>query len=370
MPAPRRAAASASSHASRSSNCPGSINAVGHVLVGGEGQRRAWPVGEHEGDAPCPAATPLPGTQRAQVRALARHADRDACVIPGRAALRLPHSGHRAPLPARTSPISHASIPCPASNSSATGTAAGSSTTAKPMPQLNVARSSVLDMPAARATRSKSTGWGHAAGRTSTPRSSPTARGRLRAMPPPVTWASPPRRICRRRSSATRSTTAGAYSRVGVSSSSSSGSRPSSMRRRIEREAVRVQARARQADDLSPARAASAVDQLVALHEADAEAGQVELVLGHQPGMLGGLAADQRRSRSPRTRRQCHSRVSPRDPDRAGQRPGSPGSGPAARRGRRRRRRTSRPGPGRSCRAGPAGARCRSWCPRRPSRSR
>ena len=61
-----------------------------------------------------------------------------------------------------------------------------------------------------------------------------------------------------------------------------------------EREAVRVDARGGKPTTASPALDAGAVDQVVAVDDADAGAREVELAVAVDAGQLGRLAADQR----------------------------------------------------------------------------
>ena len=117
----------------------------------------------------------------------------------------------------------------------------------------------------------------------------------------------------------------------------------------------------------SPGPDGRAVDQPVALDDPDAEAGQVELVLVHEPRVLRRLAADERaaglagsRPRSPRRARRHRS-------GRAARPPRSRGRTAAPPRCRRRRRRTSPRGRGRWCRSARAPRRSPSSSPPRPS---
>ena len=121
----------------------------------------------------------------------------------------------------------------------------------------------------------------------------------------------------------------------------------------------------------SPGSGATAVEQVVALDDADARTGEVERPGLHQPGMLGRLAADEGAagldgSRPPRRpdQRRDGVRVEAARPRRSRGRP-------AARpRCRRRRRRTSPRGRCRSCPSGRAPSRSRSSSRRRRSRRR
>ena len=64
-----------------------------------------------------------------------------------------------------------------------------------------------------------------------------------------------------------------------------------------EGEAVRVQARGRKPEDDVTGLAARAVDEVGALHESDAGAGEVELLVAVDPGQLRALAAEDRAPR-------------------------------------------------------------------------
>ena len=123
------------------------------------------------------------------------------------------------------------------------------------------------------------------------------------------------------------------------------------------------------ATSTSPARTRSGPSSRVGLDDARRGTGDVVLVGAEQAGVLGGLAADQRRPGDRAGRRDAAHDV--RD---------ALGHDPAARdvvgheqrrrrRPRRCRRRPCRPGRSRWCRARPAPARSRPWCRRRRSRS-
>ena len=61
-----------------------------------------------------------------------------------------------------------------------------------------------------------------------------------------------------------------------------------------EREAVGVESGGGQSEDRVTGTYRAPVDQRLALHDADARPGEVERVLGHEPRVLGSLAADER----------------------------------------------------------------------------
>ena len=61
-----------------------------------------------------------------------------------------------------------------------------------------------------------------------------------------------------------------------------------------EREAVRVEPGRRQAEDHVPGRGRRPVEDVRALHDPDARPGEIERARLHEPGVLGGLAADER----------------------------------------------------------------------------
>ncbi len=142
----------------------------------------------------------------------------------------------------------------------------------------------------------------------------------------------------------------------------------SASRRRISEIAVRMRAGRGEADDGVPGARAAAVDDAVALDDADAETREVVVALGVHAGHLGGLAADQRAARHARSPRRCPRSRARRPRPTAGRSRSSRGRTAARRPGPRRRSRTSRPGPGRRRRAGRCRSRAGAWCRRRRCR--
>ena len=263
-----------------------------------------------------------------------------------------------------------------------------------PSPPLNVERSSASDSPPSAPSSRITDGIGQLAGWSRAPSPSGRARGTLPGQAPAGDVGHAPRSAppSRRRAGAagspgSRSASASAGPRPGCSPPSPA--RASSPGPRIRRDQVRIALAQVQAPhrrrSAAPARsrcveprggeARSArrpalrgrpVHQPVALHDADAEAGQVELVGLHQPRVLGRLAADERAAGQPAA--VGHRADDRRDALRArlGRRPRSRGRRAARRRRRPRRPRTSPRGRARSCRSGRAPSRWRSSSPRRP----
>ena len=134
-------------------------------------------------------------------------------------------------------------------------------------------------------------------------------------------WASPPDRSPCTRSMPSSARIAGVYSLVGreqrlavrLAAGADVGQPDRALVDQLahERVAVGMEPAAGQADDRVARLRLGAIDQLVALDEADAEAGQVERVGGHHARMLGRLAADERAADV--VARLCHARHERRD---------------------------------------------------------
>src|SRR3989304_680600 len=169
-----------------------------------------------------------------------------------------------------TSPIRHAGRPRPASVAMARSAASAGTTATMPIPPFSVARASGPSIPARASTTWMTDGTGQASGATPAPPSAGSARGPVPARPP----AEPP---------PPHVEVGPVECRVVVGEG-----------RAHERVAVGVQPRRGHADERVAGARGAAVQELVALHDPDAEAGQVELVGPPQAGMLGGLATDER----------------------------------------------------------------------------